>query len=799
MPVAIGAAIYYLIVALAQSAAVALVLNVFEPIFSKAIRDVQVKYGLSDNDARIWVANFVLDLAEIAGITYVMLRTKLPLKIANMLGFTSRGFVRGALPAKVSSGPNAPFEVARRVKAAGKPSLATVLALGRSLLKPAATAAKAVVKHGWKIVGSSVGGLFVLSAFIDYAAWEGSAYQSTFQKIFSKVGLSPDSKALTPTTVSSEVFTKVYETYRLEGATQIRDPYKGTVVPFNRQNMVDLVNRVGAELQREKGSASAKDILANVTGVIVFGASAPPPPPAPRPAAGAGAFAAPRARAATVPSPAPRPQPRTVAAPVEEIRKYYRSDLNREPTQGEIDAWARGLASGKSSTDLQIELLASSDEAVGFQQTPQQRAETVRWLRQKSQETQQVFAQVAGRPYDESRDFASSLFIEIGSRLESGQSASEVISELRRGAPSVGLGSGHSSSHGPTDTPKVFTGVTSQGGLGDSSNFVPRPDDLITDMADLRQAAANNIAPFLASVPGRVVYEIKLVSSYVDKSGYTHRGTSTQVQSGTYANGTPKYKMVYNKFAVAELYMLSATGTRTKIDTIVLGPTDAARFQPSPVDVDGLTTELRNSITTSYSSAASGESKKESRRSSRDKDDDEKKEEREDGESASFTQSKQDALYSYRGKYYYKSTAYRGTYRGISPGSSLKRQIRVGQVKVIPLEEWQFVPEPDSKSEIEKYRLGEWPKAIDPATLPVAAPPPMPTPLPPREGETRGICLASTLAEYYGAQGQSLPSVADRQPFYEALGLGPAAYYTGTAEQNVKLLDALQARDGCGT
>ena len=58
-------------------------------------------------------------------------------------------------------------------------------------------------------------------------------------------------------------------------------------------------------------------------------------------------------------------------------------------------------------------------------------------------------------------------------------------------------------------------------------------------------------------------------------------------------------------------------------------------------------------------------------------------------------------------------------------------------------------------------------------------------------------CLLSTLYAWYTAQGQTLPSIGQRATLYEQLGLGLAAYYLGTAEQNAKLLNSLKRNNGC--
>jgi hypothetical protein len=63
-----------------------------------------------------------------------------------------------------------------------------------------------------------------------------------------------------------------------------------------------------------------------------------------------------------------------------------------------------------------------------------------------------------------------------------------------------------------------------------------------------------------------------------------------------------------------------------------------------------------------------------------------------------------------------------------------------------------------------------------------------------KQGTAKSGSSASTLFEWYQAQGQALPSVTTRAKLYQSLGLGQASFYTGTAEQNTKLLNALKAQ-----
>jgi hypothetical protein len=53
--------------------------------------------------------------------------------------------------------------------------------------------------------------------------------------------------------------------------------------------------------------------------------------------------------------------------------------------------------------------------------------------------------------------------------------------------------------------------------------------------------------------------------------------------------------------------------------------------------------------------------------------------------------------------------------------------------------------------------------------------------------------MAQTLYEYYKSKGQALPGIKERSKTYEDLGLGSAANYQGTYDQNVSLLNRLQS------
>ncbi len=58
---------------------------------------------------------------------------------------------------------------------------------------------------------------------------------------------------------------------------------------------------------------------------------------------------------------------------------------------------------------------------------------------------------------------------------------------------------------------------------------------------------------------------------------------------------------------------------------------------------------------------------------------------------------------------------------------------------------------------------------------------------------------ATTLNDYYSSKGQTLPAISSRAGTFAQLGLGSAADYTGSAQQNEELLSALQRKDYSAT
>lgn len=328
---------------------------------------------------------------------------------------------------------------------------------------------------------------------------------------------------------------------------------------------------------------------------------------------------------------------------------------------------------------------------------------------------------------------------------------------------------------------RVFSGVVSQGVIGSTATFTPRQDDLIENAEELSQASHNNLAPFIASLGSRLSYEIKVVPSIKSASGWTQRGTAQRVISGYNKDGSPKYRTVVNKFATMDIFVKTDKGTQSKITTIVLGPVDSVRFQGANVNLGQVAVGVQQNIiapasvatptvtpTTGATSGPTVPSK-------------------ESGQNVPYLIYK----FTPNGQPSYQALPATNTPYGasvadltearawfaINPTALVQQQTIPGFDSILA---GQFV---DSGLSWGMDKLsgemgwGTW-KAKEVAQVaPVVAP---------------VATTATTLFSYYQAHGQSLPGVEERSKLYEQLGLGQSAYYTGTAEQNTKLLAALQ-------
>lgn len=348
----------------------------------------------------------------------------------------------------------------------------------------------------------------------------------------------------------------------------------------------------------------------------------------------------------------------------------------------------------------------------------------------------------------------------------------------------------------PTTT-KVFTGIISQGVVGAGLSFTARPDDLIESAQELREAAANNLAPFLSSLLGKIVYEVKVVSSVITKDGFKQTGTTQRIKNGTDAQGNPKYRTVTNKFATLIVYAITDKGTRAKLTTIILGPVNSAKLTIGQNDLRTLETQLPADITTTSIKDIKGIETAESITIS-----------------TPTVETQVPAKVTTKGWYVvftingigYQIGPYTDDNDAFLKSIEIDKKYRLQGMEVPRfdilegdqgLQSYESVTQ--NTNEVDTSAPAQVQDKNTNGTMQVEKsdvqggreiiyyPP----------GMTPNASLRlepATLYEWYQINGQSLPSISVRAKKYTELGLGQASFYTGTAEQNTKLLNALKGK-----
>ena len=687
-------AIRYIVIAAVQLGIWTLIEKYALPVINSAIQAVMQKFGVSEEKAKDIMANDILEFGEEVGIFAVTMKSKMPLKVAELLGFTTKGWSKRALTTAV----------AKYIPISAK--WANVLIKGATIVEK--EAAPAIIqgaiknKTGFKVaydlvmktLGVTFVGTLAISNVIDFGNWNSGAYQKKMQKViaFLSLGtLTPDADYRTSKTLSPEIFDKIYNTYKIEGAQYINDPYKQQHVTFTRDNMLDFLDVIGAELVRMDGSASVKEVNLAALPFIIF-------------------------------------------------------DVSKE-----TETVAQTVATQK--TEPQV---------------------------------------------------------------------------------------------------KVFTGVVAQGKLAEGVTFVARETDLIDDINELQRAAENNLASFIMALPGKIIYEIKIVSSVTSKDGFTQRGTTQKILTGYFASGAPKYKTITNKFAQLKVYVVTEKGTKTNVATITLGPVNSAVFNPTgeeitlaeqdikanitttdiseiktiettqPVDViqNESTQEVANGVTadkkfvaSSYAEALNNlvpikfmlgsdpngyhiktlyvgvspnvlyNTKELTLQEARDLINSYPEKYRKNPDTG-LTMTGEPVQIQYPGSveltpWNYlqisRLEGFTGSYNDILQGNFSQSQYA-----------WAYKA---PSGEIMTFVPLELIKRLDPNSAKAEENP--------LASSNPNKCQATTISGWFGGTTPNSASIAARAQIYEAWGLGQAAYYTGTAEQNNRLLAEMKRRSGC--
>lgn len=623
MPAIVALAIRSIIQMAVTLGIISFVQSYLIPLINDALVAIAEKFGATAEEAQDILANEYLQFAEQVGIGVLVLRAKTPTLIAEKLGFTSKGWVKRPLKpatqAKVT-GATAVAESATATTAQQVEKIATTVAKTRGLSFDSVSKVANVIVA---IVGVPVGVGLLITNTIDFGAWNSSAYQQSFQKFLSIFGLEPDKDSRNPRTTSNDVFNKIYSAFQLEDAISINDPYKGAVVPFTRDNLLDLADKIAAQIFVEKKQVKSKELMGAMLPLIKFG--------------------------------------------------------------------------NKTTTTTSTTTSTTSSQA---------------------------------------------------------STATKV---------------------------QVFSGVVSQGILGNGTIFTPRTNDMIDDVQELIDSSSINLANFLVALPSKVSYEIKIVSSITTKDGFTQRGKTQQIQVGTYSNGQPRYKTITNKFAVLYLYIATDKGTRTKIATVNVGPVNSVNFQPNSNDLNAVAGRLQTVATTQDPSVI---------------------------KTVISSQpivttppvATQPPLPNYNTQVKIPGDLGYAFYMRPSDGSNPPRYVAVPDYNFndttfhrIPEDEYRRATGDTGDYTNSGYQIvnGVFTQVqrIPVVTTYGTAQAQTATTAPPA---TRLGANALTLNEWYIANGQSLPTVQARSVLYEQYGLGNASLYIGSAEQNTKLLNKLK-------
>jgi len=665
-------ALRYIVIAAVQLGIWSAIEKYVLPQINGAIVAIMQKFGVSEEKAKDIMANDIIEFAESIGIFAVTLKSKMPLKLAELFGFTTKGWSKRALVTGVSKYIPAAADWFKIL-----PKGATIVTKEAA---PAIIQGAIKSKTGFKVaydllmktLGVTFVGTLAISNVIDFGNWNSGAYQKKMQKViaFLSLGtLTPDADYRTSKTLSPEIFDKIYNEYKILGAQYINDPYKKQHVVFTRDNMLDFLDVIGAELLRLDGTATTKEVNLAALPFIIFDESV---------------------------------------------------------------------------------------EAPAVQQEVQ---------------------------------------------------AAKSVAQI-----------------------KVFTGVVAQGKLAEGVTFVARETDLIDDINELQRAAENNLASFIMALPGKIIYEIKIVSSVTSKDGFTQRGTTQKIITGYFTSGAPKYKTVTNKFAQLKIYVITEKGTRTNIATVTLGPVNSAVFNPSGAEITLAEQEIKSNITTTDISeiktiettqpiaveqtetpaaqpttgpVSIGETPAQLI-----------------AKGMKVSNTYEEALNNLIPVDFYTSNETRRGFQQILVGPSPNVPFGFSKTDMAGAKEYlrQF---PDSSvsglqtnytrenllNNVEpmtdvvwafKAPWGEILTNIKLSQLKTLTPPPgLTSGIPELESGNQNKCLAVSISEFFGGTIPATASVQERAKLYESWGLGQAAYYTGTAEQNNRFLAELKRRSGC--
>lgn len=498
------------------------------PYFNKGIETIITKFGVDEETAKDIMANEVIQFAESVGIGALTLRTKLPIKISERLGFSSKGFVKRSLDPKVAA------KLPQSVIANAGASVATAeeVQVITEVVSKTRGLNVGIVGSLWKSILSNVSAsaviILALANVMDFGNWQG-AYQKTFQKIFTFFGFPPDSPMPKARTLSAETWSRIYHTIEIYKPVGLSFPWSGIDKPYSRDALADLTDEVAANLIKDRKDATFKNVIGVLLPLIQLTEPADP-------------------------------------AKLDSVNFTKVSSFSGG---GNSQNTASGTTTGGITT------LSA-------------------YYASKGKSLPSII--------DRGKIYESLGLGKITYYTGTAEQNTKLLNALLGQGINNGLALTPNGNNTNNQQTQVITGILSQGTLGNTVDFISRQDDLIENATELEHAMRNNLAPFLTTIPSRVSYEVRIVSSITTATGFQTKGTVQKVLTGYTTKGIPKYKNVYNKFAILDLKIKTATGSLAKLATIVLGPVDAVKFQAQNIDLSGIAQTIQNNIIAPISS-----------------------------------------------------------------------------------------------------------------------------------------------------------------------------------------------------
>lgn len=738
MPQAVYLIIRAIIQMTATLGAMHLAEKYFFPLLNRALEEVMIRFGVAEEVAKDIIANEVLLAVENIGMGVLTLRSKVPTKIAEKLGFTSKGWKKRILPASIKITETAKGSIEATAKALGG-------TLGKGIL-------------------TMTGGLLVWNMLTDWV-WIGNS-----------LNFLPDDTA-------KEIQKRAFAIQDLINAPRSiiysAEKLRRSITQQERELIKAAADEAEKQINDLKRYATSKFVLFGKNTVINEMSAATN-----RLLIELQTL---KQMAGLIP-----PQPIKTIEIAEMVKEVFDGDtikLSNDETVRlvGIDAPESTTEAGEKAKKYLIERL--KDQRVVVKSDPDSLIDVYgRRLGVVYLNDVNINIEMLKNGHAIFYEFQPNALVLkkqwVAAAKENGRLAREIV---------------------PV---KVFTGIVSQGTLGAPVEFTTRENDLIENIEELKDSAQNNLAPFLVSLPGRIIYEIKIVPSVITKDGFRRTGAPQRIISKYTTAGIPLFKTVVNKFAVLDIFILTERGARSKISSIVLGPTDAVKLQPKTNELRQLETDIKQGLFTNNTKDINGI---------------------ETSQPiiiiappiqptetitappavAIKTQYKPDnTFYVERGGF--STIIYRATpeqllafapanamltaeERKANPGFGVQSQIGATKlldygIDVKQIQQLDFIDKLPGfdKGTKETNSLEEFFGPVK--TTEAATQPPQPS---------GSLCRAQTLFEWYSAMGQTLPPVTTRAITYEQLNLGLTAYYTGTAEQNTKLLNTFKRNNGC--